>query len=112
MAYGTVVLTQISDKRLSETFFHPVCAVIQQVHSPVIWHCGTGATSLIKHRCRSIAARFLWRHPNSIDPGPKSPPSNQMQIFQNRIAVAVSYGNISEVDLQGFRFNRASLTSR
>lgn len=35
-------------------FFHPVCAVIQQVHhSPVIWHCGTGATSLIKHRCRN-----------------------------------------------------------
>lgn len=54
MAYGTVSLIRISDKRLSETFFHPVCAVIQQVHSPVIWHCGTGATSLIEHRCRSM----------------------------------------------------------
>lgn len=42
-------------KRLAEVFFHAMCAVIQQVHhSPVIWQCGTGATSLIRHRCRSM----------------------------------------------------------
>lgn len=54
---------------LLKHFFHPVCvcAVIQQVHhSPVIWHRGNAATSLMKRRCTSARQQFLWRHSNSF----------------------------------------------
>lgn len=43
-------------------------AVIQQVcHGPVIWHCGTGATGLMKRRCN------VQHQDSSTRPGPKSP---------------------------------------
>lgn len=88
-----MIWTVIKDRRLPESYFHAVRAVIQQVHhSPVIWHCGTGATGLMKHRCRNM------RHQDSSTlPGPKPPFSlYQMQIFQHQTAVAQSNGNTSE----------------